>query len=150
MLGVSVALSEAEVHWRAFLDSLVDRGMRGVECVVSDDHAGLCAARRAALPSATWQYCQFHLQRNAFNRAPTARVRKRIGAELREVWNAQGVEHALAILDELVAAYRPRHPKFTNWFEHNAPEGTAAFGLPKPIARRCGPPTASRDRSSRS
>ena len=51
VLGVSVALSEAVVHWREFLDSLVARGMPG-EFVVSDDHAGLGAARRAALPGA--------------------------------------------------------------------------------------------------
>lgn len=41
VLGVSVALSEAEVHWRAFLDSLVARGLRGVHFITSDDHAGL-------------------------------------------------------------------------------------------------------------
>src|SRR5664279_2444377 len=36
LLGVSVALSEAEVHWRAFLDSLVRRGLRGVQFITSD------------------------------------------------------------------------------------------------------------------
>ena len=65
VLGVSVALSEAEVHWRAFLESLVARGMRGVDFIVSDDHSGLRAARRAVLGGATWQRCQFHLARNA-------------------------------------------------------------------------------------
>ena len=55
MLGVSVALSEAEVHWRAFLESLVARGLQGVEFVTSDDHAGLKAARKAVLPGARWQ-----------------------------------------------------------------------------------------------
>ena len=50
VLGVSVALSEAEVHWRAFLDSLIRRGLKGVKLIVSDDHAGLKAARRATLP----------------------------------------------------------------------------------------------------
>jgi putative transposase len=55
VLGVSVALSEAEVHWRAFLDSLVRRGLKGVKLIVSDDHAGLKAARRATLPSVPWQ-----------------------------------------------------------------------------------------------
>ena len=54
-MGVSVALSEAEVHWRAFLENLQARGLRGVEYVVSDDHAGLRAARRAVLGGATWQ-----------------------------------------------------------------------------------------------
>jgi putative transposase len=33
-----VALSEAEVHWRAFLDSLIQRGLRGVKMIASDDH----------------------------------------------------------------------------------------------------------------
>ena len=49
VLGVSVALSEAEVHWRDFLNGLVARGMRGVRYIVSDDHAGLGAARKAVL-----------------------------------------------------------------------------------------------------
>src|SRR6202012_3651863 len=50
VLGVSVALSEAEVHWRTFLDSLIGRGLRGVKLIVSDDHAGLKAAPRALFP----------------------------------------------------------------------------------------------------
>ena len=54
IIGVSVALSEAEVHWRAFLDSLIRRGLKGVRLIVSDDHAGLKAARRATLPSVPW------------------------------------------------------------------------------------------------
>jgi hypothetical protein len=48
VLGVSVALSEAEVHWRTFLDDLIKRGLAGVKLIVSDDHAGLKAARRGA------------------------------------------------------------------------------------------------------
>ena len=59
VLGVSIALSEAELHWRAFLESLQARGLRGVEYIVSDDHAGLRAARRAVFGAATWQRCQF-------------------------------------------------------------------------------------------
>ena len=38
VLGVSCALSEAEIHWRAFLEGLLKRGMHGVQFVVSDDH----------------------------------------------------------------------------------------------------------------
>ncbi len=42
-----MSLSEAEVHWRAFLEALVSRGMHGIEMIVSDAHSGLAAARRA-------------------------------------------------------------------------------------------------------
>lgn len=47
VLGVSVALSEAEVHWRTFLQSLTKRGLHGVERIISDNHAGLKEGRKA-------------------------------------------------------------------------------------------------------
>ena len=65
ILGVSVSLSEAEVHWREFLEQLQNRGLHGTKLIVSDDHAGLKAAREARFPGVLWQRCQFHLQRNA-------------------------------------------------------------------------------------
>ena len=136
VLGVSVALSEAEVHWRGFLESLVARGLRGVEFITSDDHAGLRAARRAVLGGATWQRCQFHLARNAIHHAPNAEIRKRIGAELRAVWNASTLAKAETALAELVASYRDSAPKLAKWLEENVPEGLAVFTLPEPHRRR--------------
>ena len=76
ILGMSVALSEAEVHWRTFLENLQSRGMRGVEYVGSDDHAGLRAARKAVLGGVKWQRCQFHLAQNAIHHSPNLAIRK--------------------------------------------------------------------------
>ncbi|WP_242512028.1 IS256 family transposase [Rhodobaculum claviforme] len=149
VLGVSVALSEAEVHWRGFLDSLVARGLRGVEFITSDDHAGLRAARRAVLGGATWQRCQFHLAQNAIHHAPNAEIRKRIGAELRirhclsdqwrsngSLWNAGTLAKAEAALAELVASHRDSALRLAKWLEENVPEGLAVFTLPEPHRRR--------------
>ena len=136
VLGVSCDPSEAEIHWRAFLDNLIDRGMRGVRFVVSDDHAGLKAARRAVLPGAVWQRCQFHLAQNAIHHAPNAAIRKRIGAELRRIWNASSLHTAQEELDRLVAAYRGTADRLADWLEHNVPEGLAIFTLPEPHWRR--------------
>ena len=136
VLGVSVALSEAEVHWRAFLESLVARGLQGVEFVTSDDHAGLKAARRAVLPGARWQRCQFHLAQNAVHHAPNLAVKAEIGRDLRSVWNAASLEAAEAELKRLVAAYRPTAPKLAAWMETAVPEGLAVFKLPKDHQRR--------------
>lgn len=52
------------------------------------------------------------------------------------MWNAPGVERAQAILDELVAAYRPRSPKFADWLERNEPEGFAVFSFPETHRRK--------------
>lgn len=54
VLGVSVSLSEAEVHWRDFLASLQARGLHGVKQVTSDDHAGLRQALKARLTGVPW------------------------------------------------------------------------------------------------
>ncbi len=120
VLGVSIALSEAEVHWRAFLESLQARGMRGVEYVASDDHAGLRAERRAVLGGANWQRCQFHLAQNAIYHAPNLTIRKCIGAELREIWNTTSLAKAETA------------PKLATWLEENVPEGLTVFTLPRP------------------
>jgi transposase-like protein len=74
ILGVSVSLSEAEVHWRAFLESLVTRGLRGVRFIASDAHPGLKAARKAVLGGAVWQRCQFHLGQNAIHHCPNQKI----------------------------------------------------------------------------
>jgi len=136
VLGVSVALSEAEVHWRTFLDDLVRRGMRGVEFVTSDHHPGLGAARKAVLPGALWQRCQFHLAQNAIHHAPTLVIRKRIGVELRSVWNARDRHAAGAELDRLVKNYAETAPKLARWLEQAIPEGLTVFSLPEGHRRR--------------
>ena len=136
ILGVSVALSEAEVHWRAFLESLVARGMRGVQFITSDDHAGLEAARKAVLGGAVWQRCQFHLAQNAIHHAPAASSRKRIGAQLREVWNARNLAVAESELKALVVSYRDSAPKLADWLETAIPEGLAVFAPPEHHRKR--------------
>lgn len=76
ILGVSVLLSEAEVHWHKFLESLVSRGLNGVTMITSDAHSGLKAALRAVFPSVPWQRCQFHLQQNAQSYVPRQSMKK--------------------------------------------------------------------------
>jgi putative transposase len=136
VLGVSVALSEAEVHWRGFLDSLVARRLRGVRFITSDDHAGLVAARKAVFPGALWQRCQFHLARNAIHHAPSAAARKTIGRQLRAVWNATDRASAEVELARIAEAYADGAPKLTAWLERTIPEGLAVFSLPEAHWRR--------------
>jgi transposase-like protein len=136
ILGVSAKLSEAEVHWRDFLDSLVARGLRGVTFVVSDDHAGLNAARKAVLSGAVWQRCQFHLAQNAIHHAPNRTIKKKIGAELRRIWNADDLDDAKDALARLVESYEKTAPELAAWLETNVPEGLAVFTLPETHRRR--------------
>ena len=65
ILGVSVSLSEAEVHWRDFLRGLKQRGLELPKSITSDAHEGLRAALGTVFAASPWQRCQFHLQQNA-------------------------------------------------------------------------------------
>jgi len=79
ILGVSVSLSEHEVHWRTFLEGLQQRGLGGVQLITSDDHAGLRAARLAVFGGIPWQRCQFHLQQNAQAYVPHKAMQAEVG-----------------------------------------------------------------------
>jgi transposase-like protein len=136
ILGVSVSLSEAEVHWRAFLKSLIDRGLHGVRLITSDDHAGLGQARRACLPSVPWQRCQFHLMQNALHYVPKLPMRREVARDLRGVWDAPDRSEAERQLAALVEKYQTTAPQLAAWLEANVPEGLTVFALPAEHRRR--------------
>ena len=136
VLGVSTGLSEAEVHWRVFLEDLQSRGLRGVELIVSDDHSGLRAARRAVLPSIPWHRCQFHLSQNAQRLARNRSERSRIAETIRDIYNNPTREDADEMLKRRVQGVRKWHGKLADWMEENLPEGLTAYDFPRAIHRR--------------
>ena len=130
VLGVSVSLSEHETHWKAFLKSLKDRGMHGVKLVISDDHAGLGAARRAVFGSVPWQRCQFHLQQNAGAYVPRQSMRKEVAADIRAMFNAPDKMTAEQYLKVIIEKYARSAPRLSVWMEHNLAEGFTVFDFP--------------------
>jgi transposase-like protein len=131
LLGVSVSLSEQEVQWRSFLQSLVSRGLRGVQVVVSDAHAGLQAARKAVFGGIPWQRCQFHLQQNASAFVPRLDLKAEVAADIRTIFNAATHEEATATLARVVQKYAKRSATLAAWLETNIPEGLTVFAYPE-------------------
>lgn len=131
LIGVSVSLSEAEVYWRDFFQTLVTRGLSGVTLFVSDDHAGLKAAREAVFPSVRWQRCQFHLAQNAQGYAPNLGMRLEIGQAMRDIFNAPSAVHAAEMVKQVVTKYAKSAPKFVAWLEENVTQGFTIFQFPR-------------------
>lgn len=136
ILGVSVSLSEAAEHWRSFLESLVARGLTGVQLIISDDHVGLEAARKAAFSGIPWQRCQFHLQQNAQSYVPRMGMRREVAEDIRTIFNAPDREAAQTYLDKAVNKYSTLAPKLADWMEVNIPEGFTVFAFPRVHQRR--------------
>jgi putative transposase len=131
VLGVSVSLGEHEVHWRSFLQSLVSRGLSGVELIISDDHSGLGSARRAVFGGVPWQRCQCHLQRNAQAYVPRKSMKADVARDIRAVFNAPDRVEADALLKKTVAKYAQDAPRLVSWMEKNLPEGLTVFSFPE-------------------
>ena len=136
VIGVSCRLSEAEVHWREFLRQLQKRGLEGVQLIVSDDHSGLRAARRAVFPSVPWQRCQFHLSQNAQQYARRSDQRAAIATDIRDIFNAPSGGEAEAMLRARVEQYYDRNPELADWMETNLPEGFTVFRFARSTWRR--------------
>lgn len=130
VLGFSASLSEAEAHWRRFLQSLVQRGLHGVEYIVSDDHEGLKAALKAVFPTSLWQRCQFHFAQNAQSYSPTVALRKPIAQAVREIFACPTIEYARAKAVEVVKQFEHSAPLFSKWLELNVEESLAVYSLP--------------------
>ncbi len=131
ILGASVSLSEAEVHWREFLKSLQSRGMHGLRLGISDDHHGLKNARMAVFPSLPWQRCQFHLAQNAQAYAPKKSMRLEIAEVMREIFNSPTLEIAREMVRRAVVKYQKLAPEFAKWLEENIEEGLTVYQFPK-------------------
>jgi len=130
LLGVSASLGEHEVHWRTFLESLVARGLRGVQIITSDDHTGLKAARMAVFGGVLWQRCQFHLQQNATGYVPRRSMLSEVAADIRAVFNAPDLSSAEIYLRKTIEKYQKSASQLAIWIEANLSEGLAVFAFP--------------------
>jgi len=136
VLGCSVSRSEAETHWREFLQSLQERGLYGVKLVVSDNHAGLKAARHATMPGIPWQRCQFHTSQNAMAHIPKMAMRVDVADDIRRIYNAEDRAEADRRLKDMVGRYHKTAPALASWLEENIPEALTVFAFPAAHRKR--------------
>jgi transposase-like protein len=130
ILGVSVSLSEHELHWRAFLESLKARGLGGMQLITSDDHAGLRTARLAVFGGIPWQRCQFHLQQNAQAYVPRKDMQAEVAEDIRTIFNAPDRSTAETYLDKTVEKYQKTASRLAEWMTANIPEGLTILAFP--------------------
>lgn len=129
VLGVDLANRESRSSWRDFLARLTERGLRGVEFVVSDDHEGLKQAVFQTFPGVLWQRCYVHFLRNALDHLPRKKDDDCI-IELRWIYERRTVAEARADLATWLKKWQPKYAKLCDWVEENIEETLTFFRLP--------------------
>jgi len=129
VLGVELANRESRTTWKDFLARLVERGLHGVEFVVSDDHDGIKYAAMQTLPGAVWQRCYVHFLRNALDHLPR-KADDDCLTELRWIYDRRLLVEARADLAAWLNRWQSKYAKLCDWVEENIEETFTFFRLP--------------------
>ena len=135
ILGLQLSRTESEVSWDEYLGWLCDRGLSGVDLVVSDNHAGLVKAIRNRLPGSSWQHCQTHLMRNILDSTPK-RLQREMHDRIRLVFEAPDEETARELATDVIERYETAAPKAVGKLEEHLDDALAVMGLPARYRRR--------------
>ena len=129
VLAVEYANRESQSSWRDFLSQLKERGLSGVQLIVSDDHPGLKAAIREVLPGVWWQRCYVHFLRNALDYLPR-KADDDCLQELRWMYERRDVDEARRDLQQWLEKWAGKYPKLCAWVEANIEETWTFYRLP--------------------
>jgi transposase-like protein len=130
VLAVELANRESSSSWKEFLRRLKERGLSGVEFVVSDDHEGLKKAVAELLANAAWQRCYVHFLRNALDYLPR-KADDDCLQELRWIYDRRDLKEARADLASWLKRWQHRYPKLTDWAEDAIGETLTFYLLPR-------------------
>ncbi len=129
VLAVEVAGSEKGVAYASLLRGLLDRGLKGMRLVVSDDHEGIKAAVAGELPGTQWQRCVVHFERNVLSHVP-AHEMSEVAEELKAIFKVRREKTARALAEEFVEIYGGRFPKAVSVFEAGIDDALSYLSYP--------------------
>ena len=110
ILGLDVGDSEDEVFWRGFLRTLKQRGLHGVQLVISDQHAGLVAALGRVFQGVGHQRCRVHFARNLLALVPKSH-KDMVAAVFRTAFAQPDPEAASRVWDQVRDQLAATFPK---------------------------------------
>lgn len=91
VLGVMEGPKEDKSGWQTFLRSLKNRGLKGVQLVVSDKCIGLVSSVEELFPDAAWQWCTVHFYRDVWKDVPSGKV-KEVAAMVKAIHAQEDLE----------------------------------------------------------
>jgi len=135
ILGFATGAAETEAFWSDFLRSLVSRGLKGVQLVISDAHEGLRQAIAKVLYGTTWQRCRVHFMRNLLAHVPQ-KDKTQVAAWVRTIFAQSSLEAAQAQLSKVRDELSPKWPKAAALLEQAADDILAFMHFPEEHWRR--------------
>lgn len=105
VLGFDIYDAEKINTWKSFFEGLKNRGLRGVDLVISDSHKGLVESIKECFPGASWQRCQAHFSRNILDKCPK-KYMSGLASELTAMFNSSTLEESRRIKNAIIEDYQ--------------------------------------------
>jgi putative transposase len=134
VLAVESAAGEKKEAYRNLLKGLIERGLSGVQLVISDDHESIKAALQIELPSAKWQRCVVHFQRNVLCHVPASDTAE-VASDLSGIFAVHREETARGLAEAFVARYGKRFGKAVSVLQGGLGNALTFLAFPTPAGR---------------
>ncbi len=136
ILGIVEGAKEDRASWSAFLKHLKERGLSGVELIISDACLGLVESAAEVYPEARWQRCTVHFYRNVFSHVPAPKLRE-VALMLKAIHAQENRKEALRKAEDVVAKLKAmRLSKAAELVQGHVEETLAYYSFPNEHWRR--------------
>ena len=135
ILAIDIGDSENEVDWNRIFKTLKERGLAGVQYVVSDDHKGLVNALQRNFQGALWQRCQVHFIRNFITKISRRQAKSYIPM-IKDIFAATSREDAITRKNKLMDELEPVKPDLARWIDDEIESCFSVYNLPVSHHRR--------------
>lgn len=135
VLAIEPMLEESSDTYKALFGSLKDRGLSGVQLMISDAHKGLVKAIGESFPGVSWQRCKVHFMRNILASVPH-RDKKQFASLLKLIWQAPNKEAALQQARNLIEFYAKQYPKAIETLEEGLEDSLTYYDFKSLDARK--------------
>lgn len=130
LIGLDVVDTESYESWLTFMRSLRDRGLTGVQLVITDAHGGLVKAVGEVFAGAVWQRCKVHFSRNVVDHAPRA-LKKKLAGAIQTIFTQESKEEAQAAFLAVFEQYGKLCGKAMEILENGLEDALAFMSFPQ-------------------
>ena len=134
-LDLLLADSETQASWETLFQRLKSRGLKGVDLMVSDNHAGLVTALKKHFQGAQWQRCQTHFLRNILGHCGRSH-RQALAGRLKLIFQAEDKTTARHIANAIMDDFENRAPKAMTCLEEGLESALTILSFPAPYRKR--------------
>lgn len=127
--------SESQDNWGGLFRDLKDRGLQGLQLVISDAHRGIRAALERHFQGVAWQRCRVHFKREMSRKVSHKRMRE-LMQDIAAVFAGEDRQECLRRGEEMAEQWQNRYPAVAAMLREGLEDCLTVLDFPQYHRRR--------------